>query len=323
MAATVAASKTYDVSGGALREDLENTIWDISPMDTWFLNGIERTKVKSTTHEWLTDTLTAATAVGSVEGDAFAASARVLPSRLKNYTQINRVEFEVTGTTQAVDNAGMAELLGYHTARAGKELKRNVEKALLGAYTPTVATSTSVRVSAGTENWTYTDNHIKIGSSQATATTVAPASGVAGAVTAGTSAALTSTELVNGLTQAWSCGGTVDTLCVGPTLYNTISGFTSIATRFRDVASKAQAQIIGAADVYVSLVGSHNLKLSRYCQAATLQGFDMSSWAIGILRPFQTINISKIGDAERRMLLVEWTLICRTPKANFKVTSTS
>lgn len=33
MTATVKAAKSYDVSGGALREDLEDMIYDISPID--------------------------------------------------------------------------------------------------------------------------------------------------------------------------------------------------------------------------------------------------------------------------------------------------
>jgi hypothetical protein len=137
MTATVAASKSYDLSGGALKEDLGSIIWDISPQDTWFTNSIDKGVAKSTTHEWLTDVLTAPAQNLAVEGDAFSATARTLPARLKSYTQISRKEFEVTGTAQKVDNAGMRELLGYHTARAGKEIKRDIEYGCLGAYIST------------------------------------------------------------------------------------------------------------------------------------------------------------------------------------------
>ena len=51
MAATVAASKAYDLAGGALREDLRDIIYDISPMDTIFLTKAGRGTAKSTTHE--------------------------------------------------------------------------------------------------------------------------------------------------------------------------------------------------------------------------------------------------------------------------------
>ena len=204
MAATTNVSASYNVSGGALREDLESIIWDISPMDTWVINSIDKVAVKSTVHEWLTDTLTAPSSTNAaVEGDAFSAAARTLPTRLKNQTQISRKEFAVTGTAQKIDNAGMKELLGYHTARAGKELKRDVESAFLSANTYTVGSSVSARLAAGAECFLYTDNHIKM-ATQTTSSTVAPAAGVPGAVTKGSTTALTEVALKAGLAQAWS-----------------------------------------------------------------------------------------------------------------------
>src|SRR5574343_76267 len=320
MAAPVAASKSYDLSGGALREDLEDVIYDISPMDTWFLTTAGRGRAKSTTHEWLTDTLTAAAANTAIEGNDFTAVARTLPSRLKNYTTISRKDFEVTGTTRAVDNAGMDDLMAYHTARAAKELKRDMETMLLGNYPASAGTSTTPRISAGVANWLYTNNHIKL-TGQTTVTTTAPASGFATAVpVAASSTAFLSTDLNSMLSQAWSCGGETDTVLTTSSVYNTISGFTSIATRFRDVQSRAQAQIIGAADVYVSAFGSHNIRISRYIPSTYVYALDMKTWEVAYLRPFKTIDIAKVGDADRRTILAEYTLVAKSPTANTKAT---
>jgi len=322
MTATVAASKSYDLSGGALREDLEDIIYDISPMDTIFLTRAARTTVKSTTHEWLTDSLTAAARNAKIEGDEFSAVARGLPTRLKSYTQISRKDFEVTGTTRAVDNAGMKELMAYHTVRAGKELKRDIEVSALGQYHGTAGSSVLARTTSGAECWMYTNNHIKP-SGQTTSTTPAPSSGFASAVVAGSASAFTSTELDGMLLQCWSCGGEVDTVLCGPTMYNKISTFTSLATRFRDVGSRAQAQIIGAADVYVSPYGSHNIVLSRWVTTTSVLALDMKTWAVGYLRPFKTEQIAKVGDADRAMILAEWCLIAKSPLANAKTTGVS
>lgn len=320
MAATVAASKAYDLSGGVLREDLADIIYDISPQDTVFLNRAGRGSAKSVTHEWLLNSRTAASSSNKqIEGDAFSATARSLPSRLKNYTQISTKQIEVTGTSQAVDNAGMRELMAYHTMNAGKELKTDIEAALLGNNPASAGTSTSPRVAAGVANWIYEANHIKM-SGQTVWSTTAPVSGFATATIPGASTtAFTETELKNMLGQAWSCGGKTDTILVNNTVYNTISGFTGIATRFRNVESRGQAEIIGAADVYVSPYGSHKIQLSRYIMSATAFALDMSSWQVDYLRPFQTMDIAKVGDAERRLLLAEWTLVAKTPLANTKV----
>jgi hypothetical protein len=322
MAATIAASKVYDLSGGALREDLRDIIYDISPTETPFMSGIGRGKANSTTHEWLTDALTAAAKNAAIEGDAFTAVARTLPARLKNYTQIARKDYEVTGTAQRVEKAGMRELLAYHTARAAKELKRDMETDLLSDEPASAGTSVSARVSGGAEAWIYAPNHISI--NQSAATTTAPVSGFATSpVTDGTATAFTETGLKSMLQQAWSSGGETDVILVGATLYNTISGFTGIATRFRDVGSRQQAQIIGAADVYVSAYGSHTIKLSRFQRATTVFCMDMSTWEVAYLRPFTTIDIAKVGDADRKTLLTEYCLVAKSPLANTKATSMS
>ena len=327
MSATVAASKSYNLLGaqlGPTKEDLEDMIYDISPMDTVFLSNIERGRATSTVHEWLTDSLAAATFNAAVEGDAFGATARTPPQRLKNYCQISRKDIEVTGTANAVDNAGMAKLMAYFTARAGKEIKRDMEVGLLGNTAATSGgASLSARVSAGAENWIYIPNHISTNGTT-TSSTVAPASGFAtGAVTDGSATAFVETGLQSLLQQAWSTGGETDVILCGPTIYNKISAFTGIATRFRNVESKAQAQIIGAADVYVSAYGSHKIQLSRYCRSTTVFAFDMSTWSVAYLRPFQVTDIAKVGDADRKMLLAEYTLVAKSPLANTKATAVS
>jgi hypothetical protein len=320
MAATVAAAKSYDLSGGALREDLEDIVYDISPMDTWFLTTAARGRCKSTTHEWLTDALASVAANTAIEGDAFAAVARTPPSRLKNYTTISRKDFEVTGTSRAVDTAGFNDLMAYHTARAAKELKRDMEAMLLGNYPASAGTSVTPRISAGVANWLYSANHIKL-TGQATVTTTAPASGFATAIpVAASSTAFLSANLNSMLEQAWSCGGETDTVLTTSSVYNTISAFTSIATRFRDVQSRSQAQIIGAADVYVSAFGSHNIRISRYIPATYVYALDMKTWSVAYLRPFKTVDIAKIGDADRRSILAEYTLVAKSPTANTKAT---
>jgi hypothetical protein len=37
---------------------------------------------------------------------------------------------------------------------------------------------------------------------------------------------------------------------------------------------------------------------------------------VAYLRPFQTFELAKTGDAEQRELVVEYTLECRAPKAH-------
>lgn len=320
MTATVASSKSFDLSGGVLRESLTDMIFDVSPMDTYFISNITRGTAKSTTEEWLVDNLAAAAANAQIEGDAFAAVARALPSRLKNYTQISSKQYEVTRTARKVNNAGMRELLAYHTARAGKELKRDIEFNCLNNNPASAGTSTSPRVSGGVPNWIYSGQHYKH-TTQTLQTTTAPVSGFAtatGGSWTNSATAYAETDLRDALKLAWSTGGEVDVLLCAATSFNKLSTFTGVAQRFRDVASKSPAQIIGYADVYVSAYGTAKMILSRYIMADTVFGLQMDTWELRFLDPIAVEEIAKIGDADRRMIIGEWTLVAKTPLANMK-----
>jgi hypothetical protein len=316
----VNASKAYALAGGTLRESLTDMIFDISPQDTYFISNVSRGTANSVTHEWLVDALAAPAANAFAEGEPFSAMARGLPSRLKNSTQITRRDFAVTGTAQKVNNAGMKELLAYHTARAAKENKRDMEYHNLNNNPHSAGTTTSPRVSAGVANWIYSGNHYKV-AAQTTLTTTAPVSGYATATGAAWTASPTvyvSTDLRDMLKLSWSTGGEVDVVLADAIGFNLASNFTGIAQRFSDVRTKQAATITDYADVFVSAYGTVQLRLSRYAMANTWFGLDLSTWEIAFLRPFQVLDSGRDGDQERRTLLSEWTLVAKTPLANCK-----
>lgn len=299
---------------------LVTACYDISPMDTIFMSSIGRGSASSTTHEWLTDQLAAAAANKAIEGDDFSANARTLPSRLKNYTQISRKDIVVTGTARALNNAGMREILAYHTVRAGKEIKRDMEFEMLANNPASAGTSPSPRVSGGVPNWIYSGQHYKT-SAQTLQTTTAPVSGFAtatGGSWTNSATAYVESDLRDMLKLAWSTGGDVGTVLCDSIAFNKFSTFTGVATRFRDVASRQPAQIIGYADVYVSPYGQHKLALSRYIPANSAYALQMDMWEVAYLRSFRTEEIAKAGDSDKRMLLAEWTLVCKNPLANAK-----
>ena len=320
MAAPVPATKSYDLSGNALREDLQDIIYDISPMDTIFMMRAGRGTCGSTVHEWQTDALAAAAANAAIEGDDHSAVARALPSRLKNYTQISRKDIVVTGTSRKLNTAGFKEILGFHVARASKEIKRDMEFGMLSASRASAGTSVSPRVSGGVPNWIYSGQHYKT-SAQTTQTTTAPASGFArstGTSWTASPTAYVEVDLRDMLKLAWSTGGEVDITLCDSVSFNRFSAFTGVATRFRDVASRAPAQTIGFSDVYVSPYGTTQLVLSRWMPANSAYCLQMDMWSVNYLRPFSVQEIAKAGDSDKRMLLSEWTLVCKNPLAHSK-----
>ena len=289
-------------------------------MDTYFLSNAGRATINSTLHEWQTDALAAAAINAKVEGDDHSAPARTQPTRLKNYAQISRKDIVVTGTARKVNTAGMREVLAYNTARVGKEIKRDMELGMLANSPATAGSSVLARTSGGVPNWIYSGQHYK-DSTQTLQTTTALVGGFAtatgGSWTSSTTAYVEA-DLNDMLKLAWSTGGEVDVVICDSVGFTTASQYSGVAQRFRDVASRSPAQIIGYSDVFVSKYGTVKLVLSRYIPANSWYALQMDMWEVGYLRPFQTIEIAKSGDSDKRTILAEWTLICKNPLSNAK-----
>lgn len=320
MGTPTAAFQTYAATG--IREDLEDVIYDISPMDTYFFSNAARMRATNTLHDWQTDALASPNGDNAyVEGDDFSAQAVTATTKYRNYTQISRKEIVVSRTMNKVNTAGRKEELAYQIVKKGKELKRDIETALIQNKAATSGGASSARVAASVESWIFSANHVKA-TNQTTASTTAPVNGIQSTIGVdGTATAFTEADLKSCLQQAWSCGGETDVILLGATLKNKLDAFSGIATRFRNVAAGQQADIVAAADVFVSSYGSHKVVLSRYMRASVVLCLDMSTWGIAWLDPIQSISMPKSGDSERHMLVCEYTCVAKSPTANTKLTN--
>ena len=284
-----------------IREDLSNVIYNISPEETPFISNIGRESVKNTYFEWQTDSLAAASASNAaLEGDDVSSFTAVNPtSRVGNYTQISTKNVVISGTLEALDKAGRRSELTYQVAKLGSELKRDMESALLANQSPVSGNTTTARRTAGLPAWLKTNvNKASDGVNN---------SGVS-ARTDGTQRAFTEAMLQDVVSQVWTSGGTPKMLMVGAFNKQAASAFSGIATKFRDVPAGQQAQIIGAADVYVSDFGTVNIVPNRFQRARDAFVVDPEYASLAILRPIQQTELAKTGDAEKRLMLVEYGL---------------
>ena len=76
-----------------------------------------------------------------------------------------------------------------------------------------------------------------------------------------------------------------------------------------------QAEIVGAADVYVSDFGTVNVVPNRFQPEGNAYIVDPEYASVGYLRNFRTEVLAKTGDAEKRMIIVEYGLKVRTQKS--------
>lgn len=302
------------------REDLADVIYDISPTDTPFMSNVGRGRASATFHEWQTDSLAAAAVNSQVEGDDAAADTASPTVRLGNYTNISRKVPRVTGTLRAVDTAGRADELSYQVAKRGRELKRDIETALLGLQAADAGGAATARVVAGVASFLW-DNQTALGLSATTPTVTSGAPTTA--PTAGTAATISETNLKDAISDCWDDGGDPTVVMCGSFNKRTISGFSGIATLYRDSQGMQPATILGAADAYVSDFGQHQIVANRFMPAANVYVLDMEYWEVAYLRPIQQEELAKTGDSDRRMLLAEYTLCAKNPSSSAKIYTTT
>lgn len=307
MAQPTGSFSTYQ--GKGIRENLADVIYNISPTDTPFMNNIGRDTASNTYYEWQTDSLAAPDANNAaVEGDDAPGVASSPTTRLGNYTQISRKTVTITGTMEAVNKAGRRSELAYQLAKRGAELKRDMETILTSSQAAVAGSDSVARKTAGFEAFIMAPTALR-GATGADGTLSGGTAGYPNAApTDGTQRALTETLLKQGLQAVWTAGGDTDIVMVGASNKQVISGFTGIATRFRDVPAGKQAQIIGAADVYVGDFGQVTIVPNRFQRARSALLLDTQYAAVAYLRPFQTIELARTGDSQKRELLVEYGL---------------
>ncbi len=320
MTVPTGAFQTYAAIGN--REDLENAIYDVSPTQTPFLTMCKRGSATSTLHEWQRDTLTAAnTANAAIEGDDAASGTSTPTTRLKNYCQISTKYAIVTGTQNAVGTAGRKREMAYQLMKRSEELKRDMESILTGNHASSAGGAGTARQLAGAESWLSINKTSEGTGTAQTSLGFVTSTGLVSAPTdssvAGTFEVATLKAVIR---ECWTNGGSPTVIMVGAFNKQQVSGFTGIATLYREASATAQGtRIVGAADVYVSDFGEHRIVPNRFMRAQTCLVLDMDYWAVHYLRKFENIEIARTGDAEKRQLVVEYTLACRSELASGKV----
>lgn len=291
------------------REDLANVIYNISPTETPFMSSIGTGSASGTKHEWQTDSLAAAAANLVIEGDDSPNRALTATSRLLNYTQISTKPVVVTGTQEVVSKAGVSSEMAYQIAKAGKELKRDMELDMTGKQVAAAGSSGTGRASRAYEAWCNTNELHGTGGST---------HGTTGAVTDGTQRVLTEALLKSNLKMCFDQGGNPDLLLVGSFNKQKVSGFTGNSTRM-DMAE--DRSLVATIDVYVSDFGEVRVVADRILRSSgrTAHVVDTEMWSVAYLRPFGVQDLAKTGDAEKKQLLVEYTLVSKNEAASGKI----
>jgi len=313
-------SNTFDTfNAKGIRESLSNVIYNISPEETPFMSNIGRESVKNTFFEWQTDSLAAASTTNAqIEGDDVSSyDSTAATVRLGNYTQVSRKTLILSGTLESVDKAGRRSELAYQLAKRSAELKRDMESIMLtnqAASGGSAGVSTAIRKTGSLLAFLKTNTDKGSGGADPTYTTQPNATRTDSL--AADQRTFTETILKSVIQKVWTAGGTPKVLMVGPVNKQRVSGFAGIAEIRKEVTGNKPGVIIGAADVYVSDFGAVSVVPNRFQRERDAFVLDPEYASVCYLRPFQTIELAKTGDAEKRMIVVEWGLKVNTEAAH-------
>jgi hypothetical protein len=315
---TIIANTETTYVGIGNRELLLDTIYNIAPAETPVLTNASKVTLNRELIDWQTDTLRAAAANAQLEGDDSPGFPAFVPTvRLRNFAQISRELVIVSGTQDIVNKAGRGSDLAYKVAQGSMALKRDLEFSILANALGNAGAAATARVSCTLDNFAgITNFEGGAGGTQPAFTTTAGITTVTTQLAAGTQRPFVETSLRNVLQQIYTAGGNPSTIMCGPTTKQTISTFGGVATKtfYQDAA--APSVIVSAADVYVSDYSKLAVIPDRFINKVSAKFNDVFilDWdllAVGFLREFQVQELAKTGDAEKRQLIVEWSLVVK------------
>ena len=309
---------SYDSRG--IREDLQDKIYMVSPEATPVLSAIRRFKASQKLHEWQRDTLAAPNKDNAViEGDDRAGTALTATTRVANTTQLLDKVAIVSSTTEKSKAAGRSSEMKYQIAKAMKELKRDLEAAIVSNNPAVAGNSTTARKMAGLGPLLFTNTSHGAGGS-----TTSHTSGLATAApTAGTARAFAEGQLKTVMQSIYTNSGEMPSIIsMTPSHKAGFSAFQGIASSRFNVAKGKQAVIIGGADVYMSDFGELTV-VPNYVQATSCNDtvFILNPEQAGVayLQEFQSTPLAKTGHTEKELVFCEATLVVTSEASHGKI----
>jgi hypothetical protein len=221
-----------------------------------------------------------------------------------------------------VKAAGRSNEHDYQLAKAGKEIKRDMEARFTSSLPAVPPGSTTPGEAAGAMAFIRTN--VSRGTGGANPTLSGSTQGYPNAaMTNGTQRAYTEALLKTALGAAWNAGGEPSLVITSLTQKQVAATFAGLAQQRADSNGK-KIRIIAGADIYVSDVGEVQFVPDRFgplnaaasTNARDALIIDPDMWAVATLDPMQKRKLAVTGLADRDAMYCEKTLKCRNEAAS-------
>jgi len=304
----------------ANREDLSNAIFNIDPFDTPVMSAIRRRNVKNRLFDWQTEFLPLVNLNNAqIEGFALANSPAQPTIRVNNYTQISERDATVSGSQEESDAAGKGSEMSHQMALAAKVLKTDMESILCSRQALNTGNDTGpvARTTEAFAHWLgrAVDKNANPAAAIApgTVTTGLPTTPTGAFPAPGTPITITEQMLGDAMQQSYQNGGSPSLWIVPPGPKRTISTFVGRSTTQVLVG---KTEVVSTIDVIATDFGRVKVAPSRWVPIDVGLLIDPDYAAVAFFRAFRQFLMARTGDAETRMIVVEWGLEMRNPLAH-------
>ena len=324
MAKVTGAFSTYNATGN--REDLSNVIYNIDPFDTPVMSAIRRRNVKNRLFDWQTEFLPSVDLANAQhEGFVLVGSLSTPTVRLNNVTQISKRDATVSGSQEESDAAGKGSEMSHQMAMKSKVLKNDMEAIMCsrqaradgGDDPPATQTPIAARVTEAISHWLGRAKD-KAG---AIAGAVAPGTIATGLPVLATDAfaapgapvALTEKMLGDAMQKAYTNGASPSLWVLPPGPKRTASNFVGRSTTQVLVG---KTEVVNTVDIFATDFGRIKAIPSRWLPVDVSLLIDPDYIAVAFFRSFRQYLMARTGDAEQRMIVVEWGVEMRNSLAH-------
>lgn len=290
------------------REQLMNSIWNVSVAETPFVKLIGKEAVDGVFVEWSTDSYAAAAANKVEQGNQSTIVAVTPTVRLGNRTQISEKVFGVTGTQEKVEKAGGKSEYNYQLAKKMVELKKDIEFGCLQNTTSIAASAGVAPQARGLPGFMSDNVSLGVGGVAAAPTTNT-------AAVDGTQRALTEALMKTVLQTMFDNGADIDGsyILLPSTQRSVFDTFLAGTTRFDKAEDKS---LTATLEVYIGPFGRVKTVNARHMRQREAFIVNPEFLALGTLRAMSDNPLAKIGDTKNVMVNTEWTLIDKNPKSH-------
>jgi hypothetical protein len=289
--------------GAVNPEDFHNFAVLISPSSTPVMSAMgDGYEVKDTSHNWSTDALRAAATNAVVEGATVTPVDPSATVKLTNYTQLSDGSYYLTTTQDAIARKNNRPgSIGNQMAKCIKEVKLDMEKAIITNATQVKSAASTAGVAGGLPYWLNTSNY-----------------NYANVIAGGTAKFDEDTHFIPAMAAIFADHDPESlTMIVSPTNKNKVDKFTGGSVR--NIDGKSGTLYNNIKNIQTAY-GDVAVMISRYMPDTSVFILDMDYWKKGFLDEFNEFEITSRQRRDKhriqRGVACEWTIECRAIAAN-------